>query len=323
MTLILVLGNSDQFIQLSDRRLSAAGKPKTDESDKAIHFTCANARMLVGYSGLAQSGNFNTHRWLMDSLLSCAKPDYDIHFIHKRLQEKANSDFQTFIDIRKLPKRDRRLSVIFSGYLDEIDPPLGVYSIMTNFQDFTTGKDYPEAWDEFQCIYGTEKRPWNGEFSLIQRIGAWPAMTKSDEMLLRSFLEKRKPANAIINKSVKMIRAIADRPKANGVIGKQISSVSLPRDPKTDPSYEYHTNIISYDYYFPSMVRAISDNDVMAVDNALVQTQDKSKATPPIVVPKVGRNDLCPCGSGKRYRKCHGEYKKGNQIIISIHKTEK
>jgi preprotein translocase subunit SecA len=22
--------------------------------------------------------------------------------------------------------------------------------------------------------------------------------------------------------------------------------------------------------------------------------------------PKVGRNDLCPCGSGKKHKKCHG-----------------
>ena len=25
-----------------------------------------------------------------------------------------------------------------------------------------------------------------------------------------------------------------------------------------------------------------------------------------IVYDKVGRNDLCPCGSGKKYKKCHG-----------------
>jgi uncharacterized protein YecA (UPF0149 family) len=24
------------------------------------------------------------------------------------------------------------------------------------------------------------------------------------------------------------------------------------------------------------------------------------------VAPKVGRNDPCPCGSGKKYKKCHG-----------------
>jgi len=23
-------------------------------------------------------------------------------------------------------------------------------------------------------------------------------------------------------------------------------------------------------------------------------------------IPKVGRNDICPCGSGKKYKKCHG-----------------
>jgi len=23
-------------------------------------------------------------------------------------------------------------------------------------------------------------------------------------------------------------------------------------------------------------------------------------------VPKVGRNDPCPCGSGKKYKACHG-----------------
>jgi len=23
--------------------------------------------------------------------------------------------------------------------------------------------------------------------------------------------------------------------------------------------------------------------------------------------PKIGRNDPCPCGSGKKYKKCHGQ----------------
>ena len=32
-------------------------------------------------------------------------------------------------------------------------------------------------------------------------------------------------------------------------------------------------------------------------------------AVKPIVnaEPKVGRNDPCPCGSGKKYKKCHGQ----------------
>ena len=30
------------------------------------------------------------------------------------------------------------------------------------------------------------------------------------------------------------------------------------------------------------------------------------KPEPVRVGPKIGRNDLCPCGSGKKYKKCHG-----------------
>ena len=35
--------------------------------------------------------------------------------------------------------------------------------------------------------------------------------------------------------------------------------------------------------------------------NGTSSTPSQAKAAP-----KVGRNDLCPCGSGKKYKKCHG-----------------
>ena len=35
--------------------------------------------------------------------------------------------------------------------------------------------------------------------------------------------------------------------------------------------------------------------------------QDKSKPMPVHVEKKVGRNDPCPCGSGKKYKNCHGK----------------
>jgi preprotein translocase subunit SecA len=31
-----------------------------------------------------------------------------------------------------------------------------------------------------------------------------------------------------------------------------------------------------------------------------------SKSEPVRVGPKVGRNDPCPCGSGKKFKACHG-----------------
>ena len=38
-----------------------------------------------------------------------------------------------------------------------------------------------------------------------------------------------------------------------------------------------------------------------------VTDSNKVKKQTPKRVSKVGRNDLCPCGSGKKYKHCHGE----------------
>ena len=38
-----------------------------------------------------------------------------------------------------------------------------------------------------------------------------------------------------------------------------------------------------------------------------VRDVNKEKKQSPKRVQKVGRNDLCPCGSGKKYKQCHGK----------------
>ncbi len=43
-----------------------------------------------------------------------------------------------------------------------------------------------------------------------------------------------------------------------------------------------------------------------AMEGAQSQTQEKSRPEPVRVEKKVGRNDPCPCGSGKKYKQCHG-----------------
>jgi preprotein translocase subunit SecA len=41
-----------------------------------------------------------------------------------------------------------------------------------------------------------------------------------------------------------------------------------------------------------------------AIANSMPQPE---KRQPIIAEPKVGRNDPCPCGSGKKYKQCHGK----------------
>ena len=37
------------------------------------------------------------------------------------------------------------------------------------------------------------------------------------------------------------------------------------------------------------------------------QTQEVQKPAQVKGVVKIGRNDPCPCGSGKKYKSCHGK----------------
>jgi preprotein translocase subunit SecA len=44
------------------------------------------------------------------------------------------------------------------------------------------------------------------------------------------------------------------------------------------------------------------------VNQAMASSDDVTVVTrSPDDVPKVGRNDPCPCGSGKKYKNCHGK----------------
>jgi preprotein translocase subunit SecA len=60
--------------------------------------------------------------------------------------------------------------------------------------------------------------------------------------------------------------------------------------------------------------RNLSYNDPSAAQSAFAQKaqpREASGGTDEVQTfkresPKVGRNDPCPCGSGKKYKKCHG-----------------
>jgi len=40
---------------------------------------------------------------------------------------------------------------------------------------------------------------------------------------------------------------------------------------------------------------------------AAMASSKAATAMPSGSVPKVGRNEPCPCGSGKKYKQCHGK----------------
>lgn len=306
MTIILALGNSDQFIQLSDRRLSSNGRSVDEESNKAGSIICADARFIFGFSGLATIGTFKTRQWILETLYQSGPPDYTAYETLKRFTDRASVDFRTLPWLKDLSPSEKRLSIIFSGYLDSHRPPLGAGALISNYQDWAANVCYPEAQDNFLFAKTNERRPSDEPMFFMQRIGNWPAMYKPDELSLRALLKDKKPKHAIISKCVELIRTMADRPEAHGTIGKQITSICIFRDPRNATEVGYHSNVTTYDNYLPSQVVSVSDNEHIMMMDPRLQAQE-SNGTPVLFIPKVARKAPCPCKSGKRYKHCHGK----------------
>lgn len=304
MTLILTLGCSDYIVQASDRRLVADGHLVDDESNKAGVLECINARLAFGFTGLAKFGSFDTRRWLLDALNDAGPPDYAAKGIIDRLAEKASHTFEV-APLSGIPSQHKRLSIMFSGYLYHHSPPLMGYAIVTNYQDFSTGIDSPRAKEQFHVQYWQERRPSDGDVTLVQRIGTWQAMTREDEVRLRTLLKSRRPARALIGKAVDVLHSMAERASANGAIGKQISTIHLPVSRDEPAQSGYYTRNLGYASYMADYVLATSDENRTVVRDMEIR-QLRGDTPVPVAVPKVGRNVPCPCGSGRKYKFCHG-----------------
>ena len=196
---------------------------------------------------------------------------------------------------------------MFSGYLDHHPPPLLGCAILTNYQNFQSGQDEAEAWDEFSWIFIDEQRPAASEPALIQRVGAWSAMTLDDEVALRDLLRDRKPAEAIIGKAVELVRQMADRPAANKAIGKQLSVLHIPRVREQEVRSRYDSNVNSDTVHLHDVVNLVDGYRLKDLQLRHVGGPGLGLRRP-VAVSKVGRNQPCPCGSGKKYKHCHGRF---------------
>ena len=76
-----------------------------------------------------------------------------------------------------------------------------------------------------------------------------------------------------------------------------------------DPFYEYKKE--SFDY-FNQMLSEQDEKVLKTLFNLELIASNKNKTVVRkvdpnnIVTKKIGRNDPCPCGSGKKYKICHG-----------------
>ncbi|MEW6367905.1 MAG: SEC-C domain-containing protein [Acidobacteriota bacterium] len=321
MTWVVAIGNSEQFIQVSDRRLTdQSGEVIDDESNKAIIMLCENARLAIGFTGLARTGTFCTREWLLNTLNAAGPPEFAAKEIVERVGEMATREFSRNPLLSGLPKQAKRLTVMLAGYLYHHDPPLGALAIISNYFDVDSGELSPEAWDTFKVYLRQELRPSLSEPVLPFVIGAEPRVNKRLIAELVSLTERKKPAGAIVEKIVELFAAASSDPLLGDIIGDQLNIVVNPRDLKSPVITEYRSSVIRREAYLPDQAYVCKDRH-LNISNIRIEPIDPS--TPPMSGPKLHAKQPCWCHSGKKYKDCHGSKKKmGVCFIVSPTKKE-
>ena len=120
MTLIVGAMCDKYAIQVSDRRLSSGGQVVNDESDKSTILFCNNARFIVGFTGLAGYGSFDTHSWLLQTLRDAGPPEFTPLELTQRFAAQATDYFSNSTLLRKVSARDKRVTIMFNGFVTQL-----------------------------------------------------------------------------------------------------------------------------------------------------------------------------------------------------------
>lgn len=295
------------MIQLSDRRLSTGGLPVDEKSNKATVFICANGRFAVGYTGISRVGAFSTQPWLVEALGEAGPPDFGVFESATRLARLLTDKFKTDRDLRRLPPQDRRLTVMLSGFLYNKPGGEAGSLLISNFQDFYSGRDLPLAQPDFTLYAEKEKAATEEPLTYVQRVGAWQAMTGTDVENLRSLLARDAPLPVIIDAGVGTIRSIADRPRAQGTVGKEILVSVIPRASNMPVEGFVRSPNASDELVFADEVVSLPDHQHMLRDFRITAVDKEDVRDPQGFRPKLSRNERCWCGSGLKHKRCHGK----------------
>lgn len=132
--------------------------------------------------------------------------------------------------------------------------------------------------------------------------------TEKDDIF--RLLQSGVPPTELIGAVIRLIRGRAD---AEPTIGKRCSSIIISSVPQAGIGayVDYHTNTAVDKIHFSAQVCARYGNSGawFTLEQALTDVKLEEQAQVVRVPPPATRNRPCPCGSGRKYKHCHGDAK--------------
>lgn len=248
-----------------------------------------DARLAVGFAGFAgysKAGYFNTRVWLLTALNQCALPDYSSESILQRFTERATRDFNNLPSLKNINPTLKRVSFMFTGYRHTYDPPLAVLAVISNHINLDKNTDSAVALNEFKCYFRHEPVPREETFYLVSEIGMPFKIAPNDAIRLKKLVLDGRPANSIVLQLVDVFHKFAEHKASEKSVGKQLSSIIIPREWNQDVRTGYHSARVKRESYLPSLVYVRPDIH-LNVDNISINPVDTQ--TRPLTLPRIPR----------------------------------
>lgn len=291
--------NRDFALQVSDRRLSWNSVVVEEEHNKSFSLNLPGFRFTVAFTGLARIGTFCTADWLLDQLRLIGETEHAPVVLIERLATALTHRFSSYIDIKSLRLAQRRLDVTIVGYNYSEDPPRGLAAEITNANDEN---------GFFRPIFTSEIRPSDTPWTWMGAFGNGGALDLDAIEHVREHLVQGARPEAIQGMFEKQIRKMADDHRSANAIGKQLDHILIFSDPGRAVIGGRSSAVVRQDFTMPAGISIGPGGQVFAFKGAGMVPVG-SNATP-LSIPQVHRNQPCPCGSGKKYRLCHGGAKR-------------
>jgi SEC-C motif len=304
MTLILALGNPEHTVLLADCRHSKDTGPEPGEFHKALVLELSDARLAVAFTGLAEGlpvpgrDTFRTRFWLAEALPEASEPEATLEATVARFQEIASRDI---VQVPVDKPESRVLSIFLAGYLYRGAEPEGVLRRVSNFE--APSFDSPPVRIPIDDFTVARYDSSSAEDAFYVRAGGYARVVPNDaKQELRRLTADCRPPEALVGKAVEVLQDAARCPESEEKISEQCLSIILPVSRDAMSRGGYHSPNVSQSFYLPGIVEARGGD----FGRFSLMDSQFGASGPPQVIPKVPRNAPCPCGSGKKYKRCCG-----------------
>jgi hypothetical protein len=311
MTLLVSIHSPSFVVLLGDQRLSAKGKPITENANKLIAIAAADARLALGYTGLAHTADreFVTQEWLRKALCEAGDRDPTYLGVSSGIAALLAREFSANASIQRMLPRDRRLTIAVAGFVARDQRQCGVLALITNFQDFDAKSDYAEPWAEFRVKRLIEKTPPDASVrTMVQRFGAWPALREARALRIEDAVRAGKSAKIVATIASGFVRKAASE-RDGTTIGQQVNAIIVERE-RPDIELWFGSGAPTDASVFPD-IAVLRHGIGSSIWGRFDQFQRirKDAGEPSAWIPRTGARKPCPCGSGKQFKRCHGLFR--------------